>query len=313
MIGWAVETQKLVKAFGSFVAVDQVTLGVKEGEIFGFLGPNGAGKSTTIRMLCGLLTPTSGKAFVKGIDVAEEPEEVRRNIGYMSQKFSLYDDLTVEQNIDFFAGMYGVPKNHRGKRKQYVLDMANLMEKRHSLTGTLAGGWKQRLALGCAVLHDPPILFLDEPTSGVDPIARGTFWDLIREMARTGHTIFVSTHYMDEAEYCHRLALMYHGRVIALGAPPELRAGMGTHTLLQLETSAPLDTMRALENVQGVGDVAVFGGGLHVTVDDLESGMRSIRSRLLENGIAIRRLEEISPSLEDVFVALIEAEEKKAS
>ena len=313
MSGWAVETQKLVKAFGSFVAVDQVTLGVKEGEIFGFLGPNGAGKSTTIRMLCGLLTPTSGKAFVKGIDVAEEPEEVRRNIGYMSQKFSLYDDLTVEQNIDFFAGMYGVPKNHRGERKQYVLDMANLMEKRHSLTGTLAGGWKQRLALGCAVLHDPPILFLDEPTSGVDPIARGTFWDLIREMARTGHTIFVSTHYMDEAEYCHRLALMYRGRVIALGAPPELRAGMRTHTLLQLETSAPLDTMRALENVQGVGDVAVFGGGLHVTVDDLKSGMQSIRSRLLENGIAIRRLEEISPSLEDVFVALIEAEEKKAS
>jgi ABC-2 type transport system ATP-binding protein len=313
MSGWAVETQQLVKAFGSFVAVDQVTLGVKEGEIFGFLGPNGAGKSTTIRMLCGLLTPTSGKAFVKGIDVAEEPEEVRRNIGYMSQKFSLYDDLTVEQNIDFFAGMYGVPKNQRGERKQYVLDMANLMEKRHSLTGTLAGGWKQRLALGCAVLHDPPILFLDEPTSGVDPIARGTFWDLIREMARTGHTIFVSTHYMDEAEYCHRLALMYRGRVIALGAPPELRAGMGTHTLLQLETSAPLDTMRALENVQGVGDVAVFGGGLHVTVDDLESGMHSIRSRLLEKGIAVRRLEEISPSLEDVFVALIEAEEKKAS
>jgi ABC-2 type transport system ATP-binding protein len=231
----------------------------------------------------------------------------------MSQKFSLYDDLTVEQNIDFFAGMYGVPKDHRGERKQYVLDMANLMEKRQSLTGTLAGGWKQRLALGCAVLHDPPILFLDEPTSGVDPIARGTFWDLIREMARTGHTIFVSTHYMDEAEYCHRLALMYRGRVIALGAPPELRAGMGTQTLLQLETTAPLDTMRALENVQGVGDVAVFGGGLHVTVDDPDSGMHSIRSRLLEKGIAIRRLEKISPSLEDVFVALIEAEEKKAS
>jgi ABC-2 type transport system ATP-binding protein len=313
MSSWAVKTEGLVKAFGSFIAVDQVTLGVKEGEIFGFLGPNGAGKSTTIRMLCGLLTPTSGRAFVKDMDVAEDPEQVRRNIGYMSQKFSLYDDLTVEQNIDFFAGMYGVPRERRRERKQYVLEMANLIEKRNSLTGTLAGGWKQRLALGCAVLHDPPILFLDEPTSGVDPIARGTFWDLIREMAQTGHTIFVSTHYMDEAEYCHRLALMYRGRVIALGAPSELRAGMSSHNLLQLDTTAPLDTMRALENVPGIGDVAVFGGGLHVTVDDLKSGMHSIRSRLLEKGIAVRRLEKILPSLEDVFVALIEAEEKKTA
>lgn len=313
MSSWAVETDKLVKAFGSFTAVDQVSLRVKKGEIFGFLGPNGAGKSTTIRMLCGLLTPTSGQAFVEGINVADEPEQVRRNIGYMSQKFSLYDDLTVEQNIDFFAGMYGIPRERREERKQYVLGMANLVEKRNSLTGTLAGGWKQRLALGCAVLHNPPVLFLDEPTSGVDPIARGTFWDLIREMARANHTIFVSTHYMDEAEYCHRLALMYRGRVIALGAPAELQAEMKTRKLLRLDTTAPLDTMHALENAPGIGDVAVFGSGLHVVVDNLESGMRTIRNRLLEKGIAAQKLEKIQPSLEDVFVALIETEEKKTA
>jgi ABC-2 type transport system ATP-binding protein len=311
MNGWAVETASLVKKFGSFVAVDNVSLRVNKGEIFGFLGPNGAGKSTTIRMLCGLLTPTSGKAIVGDLDVAIQPEEVRRNIGYMSQKFSLYDDLTVEQNIDFFSGMYGVPRNQREARKQHVLEMANITGRRDALTRTLSGGWKQRLALGCAILHDPPVLFLDEPTSGVDPIARQSFWELIREMAKTGHTIFVSTHYMDEAEYCHRLALMYRGRVIALGPPADLRAELSTHTLLQLDTSAPLETMRALENIPGIGEVAVFGGGLHVSVEELESGMALIRDRLAKNKIAIRRLEKILPSLEDVFVALIEAEEKK--
>jgi ABC-2 type transport system ATP-binding protein len=313
MNAWAVETDNLVKAFGSFIAVDHVSLRVGKGEIFGFLGPNGAGKSTTIRMLCGLLTPTSGRALVRDLDVAVEPERVRRNIGYMSQKFSLYDDLTVEQNIEFFGGLYGVPRDRREERKKHVLKMANLTERRDALTATLSGGWKQRLALGCALLHDPPVLFLDEPTSGVDPIARAAFWDLIREMARTDHTIFVSTHYMDEAEYCHRLALMYRGRVIALGAPSELRAGLSTHTLLQLETSAPLDTMRALEHVPGVGEVAVFGGGLHVAVDDLDSGTQAIRSRLAAAGIEIHRIEKILPSLEDVFVALIEAEEKKVA
>jgi ABC-2 type transport system ATP-binding protein len=311
MTVWAVETDALVKTFGPFVAVDHVSLQVSKGEIFGFLGPNGAGKSTTIRMLCGLLTPTSGRALVQGLDVAVNPEEVRKNIGYMSQKFSLYDDLTVEQNIDFFAGMYGVPRELRPARKQYVLEMANLTERRSAMTATLSGGWKQRLALGCAILHDPPILFLDEPTSGVDPIARAAFWDLIREMASMDHTIFVSTHYMDEAEYCHRLALMHQGRVIALGAPAQLRAGLSTRALLRLDTPAPLDTMRALEHTPGIGDVAVFGSGLHVAVDDSETGMEIIRGRLAAAGIEIHRLEKILPSLEDVFVALIEAEEKK--
>lgn len=223
----AVEINDLVKRFDQFVAVDHVSLQVPKGEIFGFLGPNGAGKSTTIRMLCGLLTPTSGSARVASFDVATDPESIRRNIGYMSQKFSLYDDLTVSENIDFFSGIYGVRREQRAARKQHVLDMAGLHERQNSLTRLLSGGWKQRLALGCAILHDPPILFLDEPTSGVDPIARRAFWDLIYELSETGHTVFVSTHYMDEAEYCHRLALMYRGRVIALGKPADLKREAG--------------------------------------------------------------------------------------
>jgi ABC-2 type transport system ATP-binding protein len=306
----AVEIRDLVKRFGDFVAVDHVSLSVEKGEIFGFLGPNGAGKSTTIRMLCGLLTPTSGVASVNGLDVATQPEEIRRSIGYMSQKFSLYDDLTVEENIDFFTGIYGVPREKRDARKAYVLEMANLTERRDALTQTLSGGWKQRLALGCAILHEPPVLFLDEPTSGVDPLARGAFWHLIHDLAEAGHTIFVSTHYMDEAEYCHRLALMYRGKVIALGTPAELKAGLKGHKLLDIETNDPLATMRALEGIAGVGDVAVFGGGLHITVDEASAAEQRVRARLLERGIELRRMAEIAPSMEDVFVALIEAEER---
>jgi ABC-2 type transport system ATP-binding protein len=311
--GWAVEIHDLVKKFGAFVAVDHVSLQVSKGEIFGFLGPNGAGKSTTIRMLCGLLTPTSGSASVNGLDVAGEPEAIRKCIGYMSQKFSLYDDLTVEENIDFFTGMYGVPREVRAERKQYVLEMANLTGRRSAMTRTLSGGWKQRLALGCAILHDPPILFLDEPTSGVDPIARGAFWGLIHDLSETGHTIFVSTHYMDEAEFCHRLALMYAGKVIALGTPAELKHGLDSHHLLNLESSEPLETMRALENVEGVLDVAIFGRGLHVRVDDVESTSARMRQALASKGIAVESLGPIAPSMEDVFVALIEAEERKAA
>jgi drug efflux transport system ATP-binding protein len=306
-----VEIKDLVKRFGSFVAVDHVSLSVQKGEIFGFLGPNGAGKSTTIRVLCGLLAPTSGKASVNGLDVATQPEEIRRSIGYMSQKFSLYDDLSVEENIDFFTGIYGVPHEKRAARKQYVLEMANLSERRDAMTHTLSGGWKQRLALGCAILHEPLVLFLDEPTSGVDPIARGAFWRLIHDLAEAGHTVFVSTHYMDEAEYCNRLALMYRGKVIALGTPAELKAGLTAHKLLDLETDDPLETMRALEGELGMSDVAVFGGGLHVTVDDAAAAEAAIRRRLGEKGIELRRIGEIAPSMEDVFVALIEAEERK--
>ena len=218
-----IRMQGLTKRFGTFVAVDNVTLDVHAGEIFGFLGPNGAGKSTAIRILCGLLQPSAGRAEVGGFDVARDPEKVKASIGYMSQKFSLYDDLTVEENIDFFSGVYGVPKDARVARKEHALQMAGLTDRRRDMTRTLAGGWKQRLALGCSILHKPPILFLDEPTSGVDPIARRAFWDLIYEMAGAGTSVVVSTHYMDEAVYCHWLALMYRGRTIALGTPGELK------------------------------------------------------------------------------------------
>ncbi len=311
----SVEIENLTKRFGSFTAVDHVNLEVPKGEIFGFLGPNGAGKSTTIRILCGLLAPTSGQATVAGYNVATQPEQVRANIGYMSQKFSLYDDLKVEENIDFFAGIYCVPRERRAERKAYVLRMAGLEARRDSMTRLLPGGWKQRLALGCAILHEPPILFLDEPTSGVDPIARRAFWDLIRELSEAGRTVFVSTHYMDEAEYCHRLALMDRGKVIALGAPAELKAGLREHSLLRLESSDPLETMRALEGAPGISDVAVFGGGLHVTLsdDDAAAGVERVRLALSAEGIAVKRLGEIEPSMEDVFVAMIEAEERKAA
>jgi ABC-2 type transport system ATP-binding protein len=221
-----ITVDNLVKRFGDFYAVDHVTFDVKRGEIFGFLGPNGAGKSTTIRILCGLMAPTSGRATVNNLEVGRQSDEIKRSIGYMSQKFSLYDDLMVEENIDFFTGIYGVPKDKREERKEYVLKMAGIMEKRNQRTSMLAGGWKQRLALGCAILHQPPILFLDEPTSGVDPIARRSFWDLIYELSDAGNTIMVSTHYMEEAEYCHRLALMYRGKLVALGSPKELKDAM---------------------------------------------------------------------------------------
>lgn len=227
----SVTLDHLTKRFGDFVAVDDVSLKVAKGEIFGFLGPNGAGKSTTIRILCGLLAPTSGKALVAGFDVSIEPEKVRANIGYMSQKFSLYDDLTVTENIDFFSGIYGVAKDKREARKQYALKIAGLEGRETSMTRTLPGGLKQRLALGCAILHEPPIVFLDEPTSGVDPIARRAFWDLIYQLSEAGQTVFVTTHYMDEAEYCHRLALMYKGKMISLGTPTELKQQLGKSSM----------------------------------------------------------------------------------
>lgn len=229
--GPAVEADNLVKRFGGFTAVDHISFRVRRGEIFGFLGPNGAGKSTVIRILCGLLQPTEGWARVAGLDVATDAEAVRKNIGYMSQKFSLYDDLTVEENIDFFSGIYGLAEQRRRERKSYVLRMAGLEDKVSQMTRLLPGGWKQRLALGCAILHEPPILFLDEPTSGVDPIARRGFWELIYQLSAAGRTVFVTTHYLEEAEYCHRLSLMYRGKIVALGAPQELKRAAGRPTM----------------------------------------------------------------------------------
>lgn len=221
---YAVTVENLEKRFGDFIAVNKVSFRVKRGEIFGFLGPNGAGKSTTIRMLCGIITPTGGAASVIGYDVFREAEQIKAHIGYMSQKFSLYEDLTVEENIDFFSGIYQIPEANKAARKEWVLQMAGLTGHRHSLTAILAGGWRQRLALGCALLHQPPVIFLDEPTSGVDPISRRNFWDLIYQLAADGITVFVTTHYMDEAEYCDRLALIYRGELVAIGSPDELKS-----------------------------------------------------------------------------------------
>jgi ABC-2 type transport system ATP-binding protein len=309
----AVHMEKLVKRFGDFTAVDNVTLDVMRGEIFGFLGPNGAGKSTTIRILCGLLPPTSGRALVGGFDVSAHPEEVKRRIGYMSQKFSLYDDLSVKENIEFFANVYGVPAEKFPERLDFVLKMADLEDKQDMPTRLLSGGWKQRLALGCAILHEPPILFLDEPTSGVDPIARRNFWELIYQLSAAGHTIFVTTHYMDEAEYCHRIALMYGGRTIALGSPAELKRSLGEGHLLNLESSDLLESLTLILHGEGILDVAVFGGGLHIRVDDAERAMPWIRATLGRQGVEVHTLEAITPSMEDVFVSLIEQEEKAAA
>ena len=311
--GPAVHIEKLTKRFGDFTAVDNLTLDVQQGEIFGFLGPNGAGKSTAIRVLCGLMAPTSGRAVVGGFDVSLHPEEVKRRIGYMSQKFSLYDDMTVKENIEFFAGVYGVSVEAFPARLKFVLKMAELEDKQDMLTRLLSGGWKQRLALGCAILHEPPILFLDEPTSGVDPIARRNFWELIYQLSATGHTIFVTTHYMDEAEYCHRIALMYGGRMIALGSPAELKRSLGVGHLLNLETSDLLESLTQLYGGDNILDVAVFGGGLHLKVDHADRAITWIREKLAGAGIEISVLEPITPSMEDVFVSLIEQEEKAAA
>jgi ABC-2 type transport system ATP-binding protein len=303
--GIAVEVHDLHRTFGAFVAVDGISLTVKKGEIFGFLGPNGAGKSTTIRMLCGLLMPTGGNGTVGGFDIIKEPEAIKKIIGYMSQKFSLYDNLTVEQNINFFGGIYNVPEEKREKRKEWVLDMARIRERKDSLTSTLAGGFKQRLALGCAILHEPPIIFLDEPTSGVDPISRRNFWGLIREMADAGTTIFVTTHYMDEADYCDKLALIYRGKIIAEGTPTALRRDYMKQDVLELETDNVVEAMEALSKHHI--EAAIFGSTLHITVEKAEEGMKKLAVLLRESGIEIKRCEKIAPSLEDVFVTLIEA------
>lgn len=300
----AVKVQNLTRTFGDFTAVDHIDLEVKKGEIFGFLGPNGAGKSTTIRMLCGLLLPTGGEGTVGGFDIITQSEEIKQTIGYMSQKFSLYDDLTVEENIDFFSGIYNVPESKKRTRKEWALDMAGLRDKRSVLTRTLPGGFKQRLALGCAILHEPPILFLDEPTSGVDPVSRRNFWALIYQMAKAGTTVFVTTHYMDEADYCDRLALIYRGKIIAEGTPNGLRKDFMTRDVLEIGAEPLVAAMDVLGK-SGI-ETAVFGSLLHATVESAETSVPLIRTILERSGVTLLSIERIVPSLEDVFVTLIE-------
>jgi len=307
----AVEVEDLVKTFGDFVAVDHIRFQVKKGEIFGFLGPNGAGKSTTIRMLCGLLMPTSGKGKVAEFDIVEEPEKIKQVIGYMSQKFSLYEDLTVMENLRFFGGIYGLTGSFQKVREEQVIEMAGFKELRDRTTRTLAVGWKQRLALACAILHQPAILFLDEPTSGVDPISRRNFWSLIQQMAEKGITSFVTTHYMDEAEYCDRLAMIYQGKIVALGTPTELKMETLSGGLLEVECDPLIPALDLLKKVPWTSEVAVFGDGLHVIGKEGVDSEQEIKSLFQREGILLKRLEWIRPSLEDVFVSLIERENKR--
>ena len=301
---FAVKVDNLTRTFGDFTAVDRISLDVQKGEVFGFLGPNGAGKSTTIRMLCGLLLPSGGEGTVGGYDIITQSEEIKKSIGYMSQRFSLYEDLTVEENINFFSGIYNVPQTRKQARKQWALEMAGLGESRDALTKTLPGGFKQRLALGCAILHEPSILFLDEPTSGVDPLSRRGFWQLIYEMSKAGTTVFVTTHYMDEADYCDRLALIYRGAIIAEGTPSELRQKHMTRDVLEIETENAVLAMEALGR-HGV-ETAIFGSVLHATVASAPEDSTRLRNLLAGAGIDVLRIEKIIPSLEDVFVTLIE-------
>lgn len=310
----AVQVRDLTRVFGDFTAVDAVTFSVSRGEIFGFLGPNGAGKTTTIRMLTGLLAPTGGEGWVDGLDILRERPHIKRRIGYMSQKFSLYADLSVGENIELFAGLYGVTGARLRERRGWILEMAGLEGMERRPTGDLPLGWKQRLALGCAVLHQPPILFLDEPTSGVDPLARRRFWDLIDELARGGTTVFVSTHYMEEAEYCGRLALMNRGRLIALDAPAALLAGM-EEPILRVRTDDPAAAVEPLREVPGVLEAALFGRHLHITVEDTGDPTQAparfaplLAAALAAAGRTFLGAEPVRPSLEDVFVSLVRRE-----
>jgi len=307
---FAVEVRDLTRVFGDFVAVDRVSLNVEKGQVFGFLGPNGAGKSTIIRMLCGLLLPSSGEGRVAGFDVMTESETIKRHIGYMSQKFSLYDDLSVEENIDFYTGIYNVPRGKRRARKDWVLEMAGLTGKRNHLTGSLAGGWKQRLALGCAVLHEPQILFLDEPTSGVDPLSRRQFWDLIAQMSHGGTTVFVTTHYMEEAEYCDELALIYHGKMVAKGTPAELKT-LIPEDILEIRVERPFEALERLEASKLTQEVALFGDALHAVVSDAATATVALNDHLAQQGFAVQSIKQVTPSMEDVFVSLIELEDRQ--
>ena len=308
MPSYAVEVQDLVKTFGTFVAVDHIHFQVEKGEIFGFLGPNGSGKSTTIRMLCGLLMPTSGKGRVAGFDLMKEPEKIKQVIGYMSQKFSLYEDLTVMENLHFFGGIYGLSGSLQKEREEQALKMAGLVELRDRMTQTLAVGWKQRIALGCAILHEPSILFLDEPTSGVDPISRRNFWSLIQQMGEKRVTTFVTTHYMDEAEYCDRLALIYQGKIIALGTPSELKLKTIAQGVLEVECDPLISDLDLLKKEPWISESAVFGDSLHVIGMEGVDTEQEVTLLFQKHGIRLKRMERIRPSLEDVFVSLIAKE-----
>lgn len=305
----SIEVNNLTKQFGNFTAVDNISFNVKEGEVFGFLGANGAGKSTAIRMLCGILNPTSGDAMVGGYSIMNEPDKVKKVIGYMSQKFSLYNDLSVEENINFFGGVYGLEGKKFKERKEWVLQIANLKGKENLLTGSLPGGIKQRLALGAAVIHEPEIVFLDEPTSGVDPISRRNFWDLINDLSANGTTVFVTTHYLEEAEYCNNIILINAGKIIAQGTASELKTNYIKNKIYEIECERVVDALDILQNKNYVEDTSIFGNNIHIIVNGEFNSEEQIKKTLTENhSIEVKQINKIIPTLEDVFIHLLDKE-----
>ena len=305
----AIEADNLTRTFGRFTAVDHISLAVEEGTIFGLLGANGAGKSTTIRMLCGLLSSSEGAGRVAGFDINREPEQIKRNIGYMSQEFSLYRDLTVDENITFFGGAYGLSRKRIEERKEWVLEMAGLRGRENMLAAQLSGGWRQRLALGCAVLHEPRIVFLDEPTGGVDPVSRREFWDLINEFADQGVTVLVTTHYLDEAEQCNDVSLMHAGRIVAQGSPSQLKEEQIPEQMWQVSCEDVTDALSALQEQEWVKESSIFGRALHVGVSLRDRDASAAIREVLESAeIAVERVDPILPSLEDVFIHVISRE-----
>jgi ABC-2 type transport system ATP-binding protein len=302
----AIDVRGLTRRFDRFVAVDDLSFDVGQGEIFGFLGANGAGKSTTIRMLCGLLRPTAGTALVGGIDVSRDPEGVKRAIGYMSQKFSLYEALTVDENIAFFGGIYGLSRERLAGRRRFVLEMAGLRGREHTLTHELPGGWRQRLALGCAILHEPRIVFLDEPTGGVDPLSRRRFWDLIGDLSRQGVTVLVTTHYLDEAEHCHRIAIIQAGKLAALGTTTELKQAFAERPIVEIHASQPVQAMAILDQHAGVEKTSLFGTSVHAVLKSAATDPAALSAALRSQGIEVRSIGAVSPSLEDVFLDVVE-------
>jgi ABC-2 type transport system ATP-binding protein len=308
--GIAVSAKLLEKRFGSFIAVDRISFTVPRGTVYGFLGPNGAGKSTTIRMLCGLLTPDGGEGFVDGLNIRTDSEAIKARIGYMSQRFSLYGDLTVEENIDFYSGIYKVPATRRQARKEWVFEMAGLRNHRKLLTRELSGGWKQRLALGCAILHEPSILFLDEPTSGVDPISRRSFWDLIYSLSEQNVTVFVTTHYMDEAEFVNHIGFIYDGKLIAQGTPTELKRNTLRNAIFELTCPDGENMVIHLQKLPEIKSAMLFGQHIHLQSAEHTTNREEMFATLTRAGITVDHLEVVLPSLEDVFIALIESQQE---